>query len=147
MEELKRTTRQLDEDVRALHDSVDQNTLALNQVHRRQDRSERKNRLFAVLTMALIGGFMLLGWTSWQQHQTAQRLSSVVDKSLCPLYGLIVGSYNPETRQLNADGTFEGSDRQKYIQSYEDPNVGMFAAADALSCQGNILVPPAKVTR
>lgn len=145
MEELKRTTRALDEDVKRLHDSVDQNTLALTQVHRRQDRSERKNRWIVAGAVLLLGGFLMLGWVTLQQYETAQRLSGVVDKSLCPLYGLIVGSYNPETRALNADGTLAGSDREKYIRSYEDPNVGMFAAADALECKGNILVPPARV--
>jgi hypothetical protein len=154
MEELKLKTDRLDQHVEILGSKIDQNTeglaaavLALSQMNTRQDRTERNSRWVLAGAVLLLGAFLVLGWVTWQQHQTSQRLSAVVDRSLCPLYGLIVGSYNPETRQLNTDGTFEGSDRQKYIQSYQDPNVGMFAAADALECKGNILVPPAKIPR
>jgi len=138
MEELKRQTRELDAHVKELGDAVDANTLALNQVHDRQDRSERKNRALVLAAVVLLGICLVLGWVAWQQHETDQRLSIVVQDSLCPVYALVVGGYDPESRSLNPDGSYEGSPRQAYINNHQV----MSAAMDKLQCQNTTLVPP-----
>ena len=138
MEELKRRTTELDGHVTQLSDKIEANTLALNQVHERQDRSERKGRVLAMVAVALLGGFLLLGWVAWQQHRTDERLSVVVQDSLCPVYALVVGGYDPDSRPLNPDGSFEGSPRQLYINNH----LVMGQAYDRLRCQNTTLVPP-----
>ena len=138
MEELKRRTTQLDGHVRALGDKIEANTLALNQVNERQDRSERKGRVLAMVAVALLGGFLLLGWVAWQQHRTDEQVSRVVQGSLCPVFALVVGGYDPNSRPLNADGSYEGSPRQAYI----DNHLVMSQAYDQLRCQNTTLVPP-----
>lgn len=138
MEELKRQTRELDVHVKALGDAVDANTLALNQVHDRQDRSERKNRFLVLGAIVLLGGFMLLGWVAWQQHRTSEQIGRVVQESLCPVFALVVGGYNPDSRPLNPDGSYEGSPRQVYI----DNHLIMKGAYARLECRDAALVPP-----
>ena len=138
MEELKRQNRELSDRVHHLAEVIDANTLALNQVHDRQDRSERKGRFLVLGAIVLLGGFLLLGWVAWQQHRTDERLSIVVQDSLCPVYALVVGGYDPDSRSLNPDGSYEGSARQKYIDNHQV----MSRAYDQLGCANTSLVPP-----
>lgn len=137
MEELKRRTDELDRHVQGLGEKIDANTLALNQVNVRQDRSERKSRFLVLAAVALLGGFLVLGWVVWQQHLVDQRVNNLVEQSLCPVYALVVGSYDPTSRPLNPDGSYEGSPRQKYV----DNQGVMLDAYRALHCRGQ-LVPP-----
>lgn len=138
MEELKRQTRDLSAQVLQLGDKLDANTLALNQVHSRQDSSERRSRLLAMIAVALIGGFLLLGWVAYQGYRTDQQLGRVVQGSLCPVYALVVGGYEPDSRPLNPDGSYEGSNRQKYDVNHQV----MKDAYARLECRNADLVPP-----
>lgn len=114
MEELKRKTDQLSERVERLHDTIGQNTLALAQAHKRQDRSERKSRLQAMVLVALLGGFLILGWIAWQLHQATEAQAQLRAEVLCPLYGIFIGAYDPESRNDNSDPRA----REKYEDAY-----------------------------
>ena len=138
MEELKRRTAELDGHVRSLGDKIEANTLALNQVNDRQDRSERKGRVLAMVAVALLGGFLLLGWVAYQGYRTDRQVTSVVQGSLCPVFALVVGGYDPDSRPLNPDGSYEGSPRQAYI----DNHLVMKDAYARLECRDTELVPP-----
>lgn len=86
-------------------------------------------RIATVVVLALVA--ISQGVTITFLFANSTRVESVVQRSLCPLYDLIVGSYNPNSRP-------EGVERAQYEQAF----VLMRAARDELECR-TPLVPPA----
>lgn len=86
-------------------------------------------RIATVVVLALVA--ISQGVTIVFLYSTAARQERVVQQSLCPLYSLIIGSYNPNSRPA-------GPERAQYEQAF----VLMRAARDALDCR-DPLVPPA----
>lgn len=138
--DLAATAAELKEEVAALK-------LAVTQLNVRTGRAERastRTSLAAVVLLVVVG---LLGWLIYTQAQTSARLEQVVDQqqqqtnnAFCPFYALVLGSYAPNTRLLNPDGSFEGSDRQRYIAGFDGPG-GLRSQYAALPCTGG-LIPP-----
>lgn len=128
----------LAEQARVLADRVGGLSTAVEQLDRRTNRSEKI--VFGVilglildLVLSVIVGFVLLELQANSEAvaATQEREIHTRQDSLCPLYSLILGTYNPNTRA-------EGADRQAYIDQFKV----MRQAYDALDCTSP-LVPPA----
>lgn len=104
--------------------------LAVEQLGERTGRAERasfRTMLFATVLLVVVA---LLGWVVWQQSQTNGRLEQLVQRSLCPVYGLAVGGYDPSTRPA-------GPARDKYNQGF----AVMRDAYAELHCSVDSLIP------
>jgi hypothetical protein len=112
----------------------------VSNLNTRTQRAERATFrslvVIGVLMLIVVGG----GVVGYQTTQLAQRVETITQRSLCPLYALVLGSYAPETRELNPDGSYEGSARQKYVNNFEGPG-GLFSQRAGLPCIGP-LTPP-----
>lgn len=122
---------------RELRDEVSELRLAVKHLDERTNRTERTTSWTGVAILILIGLVAALGWAIWQNHQTAQRVEELTQSSLCPVYGLVVGGYDPTTRALNPDGSYPGSGRQKYDQGFDV----MRSAWAALGCSSQDVIP------
>lgn len=124
MEELKRQTRELDNDVKQL-------TAQVQRLNERADKTDRDKRWLIVgllLVLALVG---LIGFVTVRAERTAHEQEQLRSDVLCPLYGLILGSYDPDSRA-------PGAARDKYEQSYKVFRDGY----RALHCTPDQIVPP-----
>lgn len=130
MEDLKRRAEALDDDVKRL-------TAAVDRLDGRMDRSDRDRRWFvtAIVVVAII--VCGVGYVAFRAEQTSRALAQTAREQetirndvLCPLYGLILGGYNPESRP-------EGDARRKY----EDTFVIIRQSYGVLHCTSP-LVPP-----
>lgn len=130
MEELKRRAAQLDEDVRALADNTEANTEALSRVEKRLDRSDSDRRRFITALIALTMLAAFLGVEALRLERSIRDQAEVRDRVLCPLYGLILGGYDPQSRA-------EGAARQKYEETF----VVIRESYATLRCNAQ-LVPP-----
>jgi hypothetical protein len=141
MEQLKAKTDALDRHVQDLSSKTDANTTALTEVRKavQRDRArtdrDRKLTLAAFLVGLLIIG--AVGFVAFRAERTSRELDDYIQKVACPFYSLILGSYAPETRKLNADGSYPGSDREKYDRNFED----MRNQRATMHCRAE-LVPP-----
>lgn len=118
--------------------------VALNEsVERLDARANRSARVLAVAVVGVVLGLILsvaVAVTLSAQGRTDARLEAEIAEqarirsdALCPLYALLVGSYNPGSRA-------EGEDRR----TYEDAFVTLRAAYTALGCAASSpVVPPA----
>jgi len=109
----------------------EQLTMAVHQLRPRVEKAERVSFRTAIAATVLLCLVVVLGWVAADQHETAARLDRLIQKSECPLYGLIVGSYNPNTRPA-------GPARDAYNQAF----VVLRTAYDELGCT-NTPVPRA----
>lgn len=130
-------TGPLTEQARALREKVSGLSAAVEQLDDRTNRSER-------ITIGVIFGLVLelilsiaVAIALGSQVSTDNRLQEAIDReaitreeSLCPLFGLLLGSYNPGSRK-------EGPERDAYIRSFQV----MRAAYEKLDCTVAI-VPP-----
>ena len=91
MDELKRRAAALDVDVKAL-------TAAVDRLGDRMDRSDRDRRWFVVAIVAVIAVVALIGYVAVRAERTARAQEQLRSDVLCPLYGLILGGYTPQTR-------------------------------------------------
>lgn len=73
---------------------------------------------------------VVLGIVAWVAVSTALEQRRLNEKAFCPFYGLILGSYNPESRA-------EGNDRNKYNEQFDV----MREVYAELHCT-NALIPP-----
>lgn len=131
MDELKRRAAQLDEDVRTLNNTTEANTEALDRIHVRLDRSDKDRRKFitALIALALLAGF--LGVETVRLEKAIRDQTEVREEVLCPLYGLILGGYDPDSRS-------PGPARQRYEDTFRTIREGY----GVLSCSAGLLVPP-----
>jgi hypothetical protein len=144
MEELKRRAAQLDADVKDLHESTDKNTAALDRVHERLDRGDRDRKLMVAAMIAavlVIFGVAFVAVraenTAHETAQIAQEQQIIRNQVLCPILARSVGAYEPDTRQLNPDGSYPGSARDRYVENWKL----LKAKYDLLRCT-DPLVPP-----
>lgn len=87
--------------------------------------------LTIVLAIALGIAFIQLHSNAATLAATQERELRTRQEALCPLYGLILGSFNPQSRP-------EGEAREKYIKQFEV----MRTAYDVLDCAGPLVPPP-----
>lgn len=116
MSDLARSADDLTGEVRGLR-------LAVEQLDRRTARAELVSGRAAAAAAILLLLLGLMGWVVWQEQQTAARVESLTQRSLCPVFALVVGGYDPQTRP-------EGPARDRYIATFEVMRV----AYDELGC-------------
>lgn len=123
---------------RVLADRVGALSTAVEQLDRRTNRSEKVViaviiglLLDLVLSVTVAVVLLQLRDNDAQIAATQEREQHTRQDALCPLYSLILGSYNPESRP-------EGPARQTYIDQFKV----MREAYDALDCTAP-LIPPA----
>ena len=133
MDELKRRTRLLDEDVKRLTDEV-------HRLNDRADRADRDKRWLIVgllLVVALVAMVAFVAVRAQQASNAAQRNSDeqgqLRNDVLCPLYSIFLGSYDPKTRDKNPDPAAR--------QKYEDAFVKIREGWNVMGCT-DPLVPP-----
>lgn len=126
------------EQARQLADRVGGLSLAVEQLDKRTNRSER-------ITIGVVFGLALdlvlsiaVAIVLSNQVSTNARLQGAIDReqltrqeAVCPLYSLLLGSYRPESRA-------PGVDRDQYNATFDV----MRKARDTLECAGP-LTPPA----
>ena len=126
MDELKRQTRMLDDDVKQL----------TQEVHRLNERADRTDRDKRWLIVGLLLVVVLVGLTAFvavQARQTADEQHLLTAEVLCPQYSIFLGSYDPKTRDKNPDPNAR--------QKYEDAYVKIRNGWDVMNCT-DPLVPP-----
>lgn len=126
MEELKRQTRALDDDVKQLTEEV-------HRLNARQDRTDKVWRWLVaslLLILALVGMIGAVAVNSWKTAQQQEQLRADV---LCPLYGIFLGAYDPASRDKNPDPKA----REKYEDAYNKIRQGW----QVMKCTDPI-VPP-----
>jgi hypothetical protein len=123
---------------RVLADRVGGLSDAVEQLDRRTNRGEKVVigvivGLTLDLILSIVVGVVLIQLQGTTQivSETQAREARTRQDSLCPLYRLILGTYNPDSRP-------EGDARQTYIDQFKI----MREAYAALDCAGP-LVPPA----
>jgi len=126
MEELKRQTRQLDDDVRRLTEEV-------HRLNDRADRADRDKKWLVVGLLLVVALVALVAYVAVRAKQNSNEQEQLRNVVLCPLYSVFLGSYDPKTRDKNPDP----SARQKY----EDAFTKIRSGWDVMGCTGP-LVPP-----
>lgn len=133
------TTEGLVAQAKALVERVGVLSDAVEELDKRSARSQRVTigvvfglLLDLVLSVAVIATLATQINTNERLQATIDREAATREQALCPLYSLIVGSYNPDSRA-------EGEDRQQYEATF----AAMRAAYDSLDCPGGV-VPPAQ---
>jgi hypothetical protein len=123
---------------------VDRQTEALQELGERQTRTEKVSTRTAVAAVIAIAILAAAGWLGYKQVVTSGQLAQVVAEqqraaedqrrvvqdALCPVFGLLIGGYDPTTRP-------EGPARDQYEQTYAT----FRKSYDALHCTSQ-LVPP-----
>jgi len=127
----------LTEQAKALTDEVAGLSLAVDQLHRRTDRTERV-QMFVVfgllldlvlsVAVALVVGNQIAA--SADLKVAVEREEVTRNQGVCPIYSLLVGSFNPASRA-------EGPDRDAYIRIFQSID----ASYRALECK-QAPVPP-----
>lgn len=128
---------QLAAQAHALTENIAQLKLSVEQLDRRTGRSER---ITLGVTLGLLLDLILsvaVAFILGAQYNTNDQLQFAVDReaktreeALCPLYALLVGSYNPSSRA-------EGPARDAYIEAFKH----LRTAHAALDCTTPV-VPP-----
>lgn len=120
MEELKRQTRLLDDDVRQLTEEV-------HRLNSRQDRTDRDKRWLIVGLLLVVGLVALVAFVAFRAEQTGREARQTADAQtqlrsdvLCPLYGIFLGAYDPASRDKSPDPDA----RRKYEDAYTKINHG-----------------------
>lgn len=127
----------LAEQAKVLADTVGALALAVDQLDRRTNRSERMtiavafglviDLILSIAVALLIGNLFTLNG----QLQTAvAREATTRQQAICPLYALLLGSYNPSSRA-------EGADRDAYNKVF----ITLRDGYESLDCVSPI-VPP-----
>ena len=122
---------------KALADTVGVLAGAVDNLNARTNRTERTTILVALglaIDLVLSIAVAVLVWSQISVSTDLQvaiaRESSTRQDALCPLYGLLLGSYNPESRAA-------GPARDQYNQAF----VTLRNGYDSLDC-ANPIVPP-----
>jgi hypothetical protein len=126
MDELKRQTRQLDDDVQKL-------TQEVHRLNDRADRNDRDKRWLIVGLLLVVGLVALTAFVAVRAQQTANEQEQLRGEVLCPLYSIFLGAYDPKTRDKNPD--------PQARQKYEDAYAKIRAGWNVMQCT-DPLVPP-----
>lgn len=126
MDELKRQTRMLDDDVKQLTGEV-------HRLNDRADRTDRDKRWLIVGLLLVVGLVALVAFVAVRAQQTATEQEQLRNGVLCPLYSVFLGSYDPKTRDKNPD--------PQAREKYEDAFVKIRHGWDVMGCT-DPLVPP-----
>lgn len=126
MEELKRQTRMLDDDVKGLTGEV-------HRLNERADRNDRDKRWLIVGLLLIVGLVALVAFGAWRAQKTADEQNRLISEVLCPQYSIFLGSYDPATRDKNPD--------PKAREKYEDAFAKLRHGWDVMGCT-DALVPP-----
>ncbi|QJY46643.1 hypothetical protein [Pseudonocardia broussonetiae] len=121
MDELKARAKALGDDVEALTESVDR-------LAERQTKTEQNNRalVVALLLVVALGGFV--GYVAFRAERAIDDGIAVRQDVLCPVFDLVVGGYDPESRPA-------GPARETYIENQRV----MREARDSLDCRGDLV--------
>jgi hypothetical protein len=135
-EDLARAARELKKEVADLRGEV-------NNLNTRTQRAEK-----ATFRSAVVIGFLLLivvvvGVLGVQLYGVVNDQKRQNERVWCPFYSLILGGYAPESRELNPDGSYEGSARQRYVDGFEGPH-GIRAQYGELHCTAPLIPPRAE---
>lgn len=106
--------RDLVAEVARLTTRTEELTTAVENLDLRAAKAERISKGAAFIVILAVVALLALGWVAAGQQATANRLESLIQRSLCPVFALVVGGYDPTTRPLNSDGTYIGSPREAY---------------------------------
>lgn len=127
----------LTDQAKALGDRVASLTLAVDQLHRRTDRTERVQAfvvfgLLLNLLLCVAVALVVVNQISASADLRAaiQREEVTRNQGVCPIYSLLLGSFNPTSRA-------EGPDRDAYIKIFKSID----ASYRALECK-QAPVPP-----
>jgi hypothetical protein len=126
MDELKRQTRLLDDDVKQLTGEV-------HRLNDRADRNDRDKRWLIVGLLLVVALVALTAFVAVRAQETATEQEQLRNGVLCPLYSVFLGSYDPKTRDKNPDPQA----RQKYEDAFDKIRHGW----DVMGCT-DPLVPP-----
>jgi hypothetical protein len=126
MDELKRQTRLLDDDVKQLTGEV-------HRLNDRADRNDRDKRWLIVGLLLVVALVALTAFVAVRAQETATEQEQLRNGVLCPLYSVFLGSYDPKTRDKNPDPQA----RQKYEDAFGKIRDGW----DVMGCT-DPLVPP-----
>jgi hypothetical protein len=126
MDELKRQTRLLDDDVKQLTGEV-------HRLNDRADRNDRDKRWLIVGLLLVVALVALTAFVAVRAQETATEQEQLRNGVLCPLYSVFLGSYDPKTRDKNPDPQA----RQKYEDAFDKIRDGW----DVMGCT-DPLVPP-----
>lgn len=125
----------LAEQAKVLADRVGALSGAVEQLDQRTNRSEKV--VIAVVAVLLLTLFLsiIVAFVLLQQRDTQHDVASAVaresktrQEGLCPLYGLLLGTYKPESRP-------EGEARQLYMEQFDV----MRTAYATLDCKGPVV--------
>lgn len=107
----------LAEQAKTLRDAVSALALSVEHLDRRTTRSEKITAAVVLILLIVLILAVAVGIVLAQQFATNNRLEASIQREaqtrqevLCPLYGLIVGTYNPESRP-------PGKARDEYVRS------------------------------
>lgn len=132
--------RTLAEQAQVLSEQVQDLAVSTTRLANRTTRAERVTAIVVIglildIILSVAVGFALLG-----QVQTNTALQAAVDReaqtrqvALCPVYGLVLGGYNPNSRAA-------GPDRDAYIASFKV----MTKAYESLDCTGALVPGPTR---
>jgi hypothetical protein len=126
MDELKRQTRLLDDDVKQLTGEV-------HRLNDRADRNDRDKRWLIVGLLLVVALVALTAFVAVRAQQTATEQEQLRNGVLCPLYSVFLGSYDPKTRDKNPDPAAR--------QKYEDAFAKIRSGWEVMGCT-DPLVPP-----
>jgi hypothetical protein len=107
VEELKRRAAALDDDVQKLTGSVDR-------LADRMNRSDRDRRWFVVGLIVVAIVVTMIGWIAVEAARNSRAQAQLRSEVLCPLYGIFLGAYDPNSRNGNPDPAA----REKYEDAY-----------------------------
>lgn len=125
-----------------LADRVGELSSAVDQLDRRTNRGEKTVIVVVVVLILTLLLSLVVGAVLLQQRDTQHDVAAAVDREsrtrqdgLCPLYGLLLGTYKPESRP-------EGEARRIYNEQFEV----MRAAYATLDCKGPVVPPSSEPT-
>lgn len=131
MEELKAKLGDLLVKIDGLTQAAEHLTPRVDEVERTGRRARAALWILAVFVVILAALGALLGKVIVDQQDTTVQLTRVVQESLCPVFALLIGGYNPESRP-------EGAARDAYNQQFAQ----FSASYQALTCRNGIVPPP-----
>jgi hypothetical protein len=107
VDELKRQTRMLDDDVKQL-------TTEVHRLYGRADKTDRDKRWLVAGLLLVVGLVAVVAIVAVVAFRIAKQQEELRAEVLCPLYGVFLGAYDPKSRDNNPDPDA----RRKYEDAY-----------------------------